>query len=293
MSEKKNQPNEEKFSEDPEEDLRMQNDFLKMKMMAESGAHFGGEGGLPPEIENQFLKNIMAFEKANEQAKPTKIYDILGKPDFKAGDKLNDEELQAEFTRLNSLLSDHDIHVDFERERDDRFKYQFITGELFQHETLFVPVKGMVTGFLYEEFHPDHELEITELTNHFLNDFFERELGEDTYYINDQIIEPEGTLVPKEKVMERFQAMYEAVPEFENMSFTIENQDFELKEVDGEDEHTGMGFSEGTIHYDLIFRDGERKEIRGPFKIYFSRDWEAWGIYFFYLAGYNLHPKEK
>ena len=64
---KKNElPEEEKFSDDPEENLRMQNDFLKMKMMAESGAFFGGEGGLPADIENQFLKNIMEFEKNKE-----------------------------------------------------------------------------------------------------------------------------------------------------------------------------------------------------------------------------------
>ena len=58
-------PEEEKFSDDPEENLRLQNDFLKMKMMAESGAWFGGEEkvGLPPDIENQFLKNVMEFEK--------------------------------------------------------------------------------------------------------------------------------------------------------------------------------------------------------------------------------------
>lgn len=56
MNEENNFPEEEKFSYDPEENLCMQNDFLKMKMMAESGAWFGGEGGLPPDIENQFLK---------------------------------------------------------------------------------------------------------------------------------------------------------------------------------------------------------------------------------------------
>jgi hypothetical protein len=53
---------------------------------------------------------------------------------------------------------------------EDRFKYNFIIKEMFEHESAFMPVNGMITGFLYEEFHPDHELEITELTNRFLND---------------------------------------------------------------------------------------------------------------------------
>ena len=286
-----NLPEEEKFSDDPEENLRMQNDFLKMKMMAESGAWFGGEGGLPAEIENQFLKNVMEFEKVNADAPSRTIYDLLDKPDFEDEKNLDNEKFEAAFSRLNILLEDHGMDVGFNRERDDRFKYNFITKELFKHETTFMPVKGMITGFLYEEFHPDHELDITNLTNRFLNDFLERNLDVDTFYINEQIIDPEGKLIPRENIIKRFLSMYEAIPEFENTSFIIENQDFELHENDAV--QTGMGFSEGTIQYDLIFRDGERKKINGPFKIYFSLEWECWTICFFYLAGYNLHSGEK
>jgi len=291
VNEENNLPEDEKFSDDPEENLRMQNDFLKMKMMAESGAFFGGEGGLPPDIENQFLKNIMEFENRNGDAKSFTVFDLLDKPDFEDEKDLNDERFETEYSRLNSLLQDHGIDVSFNRERDDRFKYNFITKELFEHQTTFMPVKGMVTGFLYEEFHPDHELDITNLTNRFLNDFFERSLDVDTYYIDEQIIHPEGKAIPREEIIKRFLSMYEAIPEFENTSFVIENQDFELQQKD--DAETGMGFSEGTIQYDAIFRGGERKKINGPFKIYFALEWDCWTICFFYLAGYNVFAKEK
>ena len=292
MSNQDQLPEEEKFSDDPEEDLRMQNDFLKMKMMAESGAIFGGEGGVPADIENQFLKNIMEFEKANANVKATSIYHLLGKPKFEDEKNLDKEKFKIEFMRLQKLLKDFSMNVEFSRERDDRFKYNFITNELFDHDTTFMPVKGMSTSFHYEEFHPDHELEIRDHTNQFLNDFFDRSLDSDTYYINNPIIEPDGKLVPREELIKRFLSMYEAVPEFENTSYIIENQDFELEKLDGEE--TGMGFSEGTINYDLLFHDGERKKINGPFKIYFSRKWDCWSICFFYLAGFNVHPsKEK
>lgn len=291
MNEDNTLPEEEKFSDDPEENLRMQNDFLKMKMMAESGAWFGGEGGMPADIENQFLKNVMEFEKVNAEGPSRTIYDLLDKPDFEDEKDLDDEKFKAAFSRLNRLLEDHGVDVGFRRERDDRFKYNFITKELFEHQTTFMPVKGMITGFLYEEFHPDHEWDITNLTNHFLNDFLERNLDVDTYYINEQIIHPEGKLISREDIIKRFFSMYEAIPAFENPSFIIENQDFELHENDTV--QTGMGFSEGTIQYDLIFRDGERKKIKGPFKIYFSLEWDCWSICFFYLAGYNLHSAEK
>jgi hypothetical protein len=279
----------EKFSDDPEEDLRLQNAFLKMKMMAESGASFGGDGNLPSDIENQFLKNVIEFEKAFANAKTQKIFEILGKPFFENEQNLNDEKFKIEFERLEGLLKEHDFNVDFLAERSNRFKYNFITSELFDHETDFVAVKGMINNFIYEEFYPDHKQEISDITHDFLNDFFDRKLNEDTHYINDELILPDGNVLTKEQLINRFHSMYDVASQFENTLFKIDNIDFELKESD--EQHSGMGFSEGEIQYDMIFSGGERKKIKGPFKIYFAREWDFWGICFFYLAGYNLQPK--
>jgi len=284
-------PEEESFSDDPYENLRMENDFLKMKMMVESGAVFGGKGDLPADLENQFLKNIIEFEKENGKAETQTIFDILGKPFFQEEENVDDKQLQFEYLRLQQLLDDYSIKIDFRRERDSRFKYNFITKEFFAHKPFIKPVKGMPTFFEYEEFHPDHELEITDLTNRFLNDFLTRELDSLNYYINEEIIQPDSSVLPKEQLMKRFVSMYDSIPEFENTSFSIENTDFELRETNAK--VLGMGFSEGTINYDLVYRDGERKKINGPFKIYFSNNWDCWIIYFFYLAGFNLLPQEK
>ena len=287
-------PDEEKFSDDPEEDLRLENDFLKMKRMAESGALFGGnnDSRLPPEIENQWLKNVMEFEKAYANAKPQKIVDLLGRPLFENENSMDDKKFKTEFIRLNRLLKDHNMNVEFIASQSDRVKYHFITEKLFEHETDFVPVEGMTTNFIYEEFHPDHKKEIIEMTDEFLNDFFERKLTVDTHYINDDIIIPDGNVISKEQLINRFYSMYEVAIEFANTAYQIDNVEFEIKE-ETEDAPSGMGFSEGEIQYDMIFKNGQRKKIHGPFKIYFGSQWEAWNIYFFYLAGYNLHPKEK
>jgi hypothetical protein len=294
MSNQNELPEEEKFSDDPEENLRMQNDFLKMKMMIESGAQFGGssDGGLPPEIENQWLNNIMEFEKASKEAKPVKIVDLLGNPVFKEEANLNDNEFKKEFSRLEMLLEEKGIKVDFTRERDDRFKYQFITKELFEHETTFIAIKGMTTYFHYEEFHPDHKLDLEKLTDQFLQDYLDKKLDEDTMYISDHFIEPNGNVLSKVDLMKQFHAAFDVFKTIENTSFTIEKMDFELKEA-MEDDQQGMGFSEGEIKYDIIFPGGERKKIHGPFKIYFSLQWDWWQIYFFYLAGFNYHPSNE
>ena len=293
MSDQNELPEEEKFSDDPEENLRMQNDFLKMKMMIESGAQFGGssDGGLPPEIENEWLKNIMEFEKINQDAKPVKIGDLLKNPLFKEEKELNEIDFDNEFSRLEKMLEENGIMVEFSKERDDRFKYNFITTELFDHETTIIPVKGMTTYFSYEEFHPDHELDIRNFTDEFLNDYFDKNLDEDTFYIGDHFIEPDGNVLSKEELMKRFHAAFEAFVTIENTSFNIENIDFELSEETEEGNH-GMGFSEGEIKYEIIFPQGERKKIHGPFKIYFSLQWGSWHICFFYLAGFNYHASE-
>lgn len=289
MNKNNDLPEEEKFSDDPEENLRMQNDFLKMKMMAESGAVFGGGEGLSPEMENQFLNNILEFEKKHAASSAKKIKDILGNPTFETQEKLDDRTFEQAYKKLNVLLKKHSIQIDFSRERSDRFKYNFIINELLEHDTPFFAVQGMISHFSYEEFYPDHEMDIRETTHQFLDDFLERKLDPKTYYIEDQIAEPDGNIINREDYMKRFEAMYEATQTFANYSFEIENIDFELHE--GEDDKTSMGFGEGRITYEIVWPMGERKLIDGPFKIYFTRTWEVWKIFFFYLAGFNMHKK--
>ena len=289
MKQNNDLPEEEKFSEDPEENLRLQNEFLKLKMMAESAAHFGSVGNLPPEIENQFLQNVIEFEKQHAASEERKIKDILGNPTFEKEEQLDEAAFTIAYKKLGKLLKKHQIHIDFSRDRTDRFKYQFITGELFEHETNLFSIEGMITHFSYEEFYPDHELDISETAQKFLSDFLEQSLDADTYYISEEIAEPDGKIVKKEDFMKRFEAMYEATSAFINTSFEIVQTEFELQE--DKDGISGMGFSEGRIQYEMIFQNGERKKIDGPFKIYFSREWETWNIFFFYLAGFNMHKK--
>ena len=290
MAEKNNDANEEKFSDDPEENLRMQNDFLKLKMMAESGAVMGGSGNLPPDIENQFLKNILEFEKLNAESKPLKVFDFLKAPTFKKSSALNDREFETEYSKLQNLLKEFAVEVEFKKDRSDRFKYDFITGELFEHQIAFTPVKGMTTYFLYEEFHPDYEADISELTEDFLNDYLNMKINDQKFYLANDHIEPDGNVVSKEELVKRFQDTFEIFKEINNGSFVIEKIDFNLTTGDRSE---GMGNSEGGIKYDIILNDGKKIKIDGPFKIYFNKVYGMWEIFFFYLPGFNTHPSEK
>ena len=69
---------------DPQEALRLENELLTLKLIAELGAKSDSTADIPPEVENQFLKNILAFEQATAQgSKQIPIYQLLGRPAFK------------------------------------------------------------------------------------------------------------------------------------------------------------------------------------------------------------------
>ena len=45
------------LSDDPEENMRMENELLQLKLKAELGAETYISGNFPPSVENDFLKN--------------------------------------------------------------------------------------------------------------------------------------------------------------------------------------------------------------------------------------------
>jgi hypothetical protein len=151
-----------------EEKLKAENDFLKMKIMLEHGAAFGsmqaGEPTLDPEIEHQFLKNIMLFEK--QFAKDRKVillYDKIGRPSqFKPVNEISDAEIDAAWEQLDEYLQSHQINLAaLSPKVTARELYRFTVEELFEHEMDDMHLPGFTTNFTYDEFHPDFECENT------------------------------------------------------------------------------------------------------------------------------------
>src|SRR5215211_4677415 len=132
----KSNQSEEKFSEDRQENLHIENQILKLKMQAESGAYFEElNNNLPPEIENDFLKQVQAFEQAWQNVQQSAVYELLGKPDYKKDELLSDAELKFELKRLFAILEEHNIWLDVLGDQEPRVIYRFITEELFLHQT--------------------------------------------------------------------------------------------------------------------------------------------------------------
>src|SRR4051812_28178095 len=123
---KSNHP-EEKFSDDPTENLHIENQILRLKMQAESGAFFGHEDHeLPPEVENDFLKQVQAFEDAWQHVKQVTVHELLGRPAHKPANMLTDAQLEKELQKLFDLMEAHDVYLDMIGTYDSRIIYRFI-----------------------------------------------------------------------------------------------------------------------------------------------------------------------
>ena len=128
---------EEKFSDDPTEHFRIENEILRMKLKAQYGDAFemGGEGNLPPEIENQFLKNVIGYEEASENAEYITVYEKLGKPAYKPAADLAAREFADALKNLTAVMLEQGINLDFcDGPYEDDVIYRFITEELFNSE---------------------------------------------------------------------------------------------------------------------------------------------------------------
>lgn len=157
----------------PEENLNAENELLKMKLTAEFGMESSGVTGseLPSDVENQWLNHIYDFEKMYKDAKKIKIYEYIGKPEYKKFEELNTEEIESELDRLLEIIEKESVNISFCCDYEDEIVYRFITEEFFHEEIDDIRIPGMRTCFCYEEFHPNHDYDIRYLAEHFFNSF--------------------------------------------------------------------------------------------------------------------------
>jgi len=151
---------------DKDENLKLENDFLKMKLMLEQGAQFGNMEGTeecPAEIENQFLRNIIEFEKHYAEQKTIKVFDKIGRPaHFKPAAEIPEADIDRSWKELDEYLNGYSIDLAvLSPNVSVKELYRFTIEELFEYEMDDMDMPGMTHCFTYDEFHPDHEYENT------------------------------------------------------------------------------------------------------------------------------------
>ena len=145
---------------------------------------------LSPEMENQWLNYIYDFETLHKNAKEIKIYDYIGKPEFRKISVLTKDEVGSELDRLFEILEKNSVVVYFCCDYDDEIIYKFITEELFEEEIDDIQIPGMRTCFNYEEFHPNHEYDIRERSKNIIESLFRHDQWNDMcteFYFSKEI----------------------------------------------------------------------------------------------------------
>lgn len=199
------------------EDLRKENELKKLKLSAEYGAAFSGDSDLlPPEIENQWLKNIEEFEEEYQKRKTTNVLERLGNPNVLPVDLIPAEALNKELNKLMDSLKAHGIALDTICKVDDKELYRFITEELFQEEMDDIAIEGYTHYFIYEEFHPNDQYDI----EHSIDDFFKTLLGKDFFdhpgmHIADKCKDKTGKIISKKDYLQKLVDFNKAFDRFE------------------------------------------------------------------------------
>ena len=159
----------------PKLSIEQENEYKKMKLSLENDAIFGESSRkLPPEIEGQFLDYVTNFENAYKNVKQITVYKKLGSPKFKTVEEIkNDIDFTEELHLINELLLQKNISLDVlcDYENESKLIYTFIVEELFNHEIDDMNVEGMVTHFIYEEFHPNDEYDVENDCENFIKMF--------------------------------------------------------------------------------------------------------------------------
>ena len=273
---------EEKFSDDPEEQLKIENDILKLKLQAELGADFTLEEELSPDVENIFLKNVLELEHHFANASYKTIFEILGSPAVAKEAELDDDEIKPALARVEELLEENGIAVDYVEDYDARIKYRFITEELFYKESTLVDIPGMTTHFIYEEFHPNHKLDIKGQAETFFRHWELRSFDENTSIeLAPSFKLEDGRVVSKAEVLQQFAWIFESYVTIQDFSVSIDQISFTMT---GED--IGAGSVAGTVSYVAVLENEETKSFEGPFKL--SLDYNGyWNINYFQWPGFN------
>lgn len=263
----------------PDDLLKAENAFLKLKLGLEHGMQMEETSTLSPEIENQWLKSVYAFEQQYKDAKRIKLYDYIGKPAFKKWNALTAEQIKEELQRLRLIMGRNSIQLDCICEYDDATIYRFVTEELFQHEMDDMRIPGMTCHYTYEEFHPNHDYDLRRETTDFINSLFAKVWNEDYDAIS---LAKSVVFGGKEHTRKSISAIV--------MAFQEVHRPLEINKLDITDVtlHSGLINANVRAMIDICgeMQNGEAVRYTGVCSFSFVRDDNFWQISGFFVPGF-------
>jgi len=208
------------------EKLSEENEFLKLKMMAEFGGEFFSDSPVPPEVENMFLKQIQKIQRAHAQAETITIFELIGEPEFPPVKSLGKKEVKKQLKTLLATLEKKKITLNFYPTVPLEELYRFITEELFLHKVENMKLKGWRLHFNYEDFYPNPEMDIAVVVNDAATLIFEKEQIPLNFIFNEDFKDENGLQCEFEEFLDRinfFHASFEKakIEDIHSIEFTL------------------------------------------------------------------------
>jgi len=192
------------------------------------------DNDLPPELENEFLKNIEEFEQQHENAKCIKVIDLIGNPKFKKIDELSGRTLTDTIDEVLNLYGKYGINVSIieEEEVTDRDFYIFLTEELPEEETEDIKISGWTTNYIYEEFHPSDKLDAKDaIKDTLLSAINQNREFEPAYVADDKLLNSEGNPINKNEFIDGLYSLFENIEKIIESEFSFKNFEFGHKNL--------------------------------------------------------------
>ncbi len=270
-------------SEDSLDDLRMENEIKKIKLSLEHGANFLNAAGneLPPEIESKWLDYMQQFEDQLSKRKKITIYELAGKPNYIKVDEISDEKIEIELKNILKTLTKSAVIVDTICEVDDRELYRFITEELFLEETNDIQIDGLLHCFTYEEYHPNHKYDITNICTEFIDMILKKELEwiPGSFNLCEEIYTQSET-ISKEKAITKLEYFRDAF-----LSFSLEALEISSILINEENTKAELNY---TIEYSGITEANEMMQFMGKGSFILKNDDDCWMISVISLPGFVM-----
>ncbi len=269
---------------DEGDNLKSENEFLKMKLMLEHGAEFGKmetEGEVPANIENDFLNYIAEYEKQAAERKTIKVFDRIKRPThFKPASEIQDDEIDNAWNELHDYLNKY--HIDLavcSPNISNRELYRFATEELFDYEMDDIFIPGGMTCFTYDEFYPDHKYDNTRhAVEYCIGTILEKDpitwmplLPSENLRINDHYPLTETEF---KEILNRFKEAYDdiTINEVKDLDFLIDEKLCQVKGI-----------------YDINTKlQSEELSLKGNWTVEFNWDGTFWEVVNVQIEGINF-----
>ena len=155
--------------------------------------------------------------------------------------------------------------------------YKFITEELFEHEMDNISVSGMVTHFIYEEFHPNHEQDLKRYTDELVGILFRKRWDRFDSHCFAQEGSIQGSGIQQRRDRSNRQNLQEAHRAFQVEQFEFQDLSFDMDKQQAE--------VHGLIRYTAL-GNGNRTH-GGTCKVNFAFQWGFWYISGFRFPGFG------